>query len=89
MTGEDPNPHCTQCKGALKNQPVIGMRVIEGLRQRGNAYDGGTVTDPDTGVVYRVKLVPSADGETLAVTGYVGISLLGKTETWTRVAPAQ
>jgi uncharacterized protein (DUF2147 family) len=83
--GDPPNPVCNLCRGARKNQPIKGMRVIENVRRNGGAYDGGTAVDPEDGSVYKVKLVPSDDGRTLSVTGYIGVSLLGQTQTWTRL----
>jgi uncharacterized protein (DUF2147 family) len=83
-SGAPPNPKCTACTGEKKDKPIAGLKVMENVRGDGEVYRGGTITDPDDGTVYRVKLVPSADGRSLAVTGYVGISLFGRTQVWIR-----
>ena len=82
----DPNETtCTKCTGALQNKPLIGLRIVQGLKQ--NAYgswSGGTITDPESGETYKCTIMPSADGKTLGVRGYIGVSLLGRTQTWVK-----
>nr|WP_294531260.1 DUF2147 domain-containing protein [uncultured Rhodopila sp.] len=43
----------------------------------------GHITNPRNGDVWRVELYPERDGD-LALRGYLGIPLLGQTQTWTR-----
>ena len=87
----DPNdkPHalCTLCKGSRKDQPIIGMAILTDLRADGDSrhWSGGEIVDPDNGQVYRVKLTLSPDGQTLTVRGFIGISLIGRSQTWIRV----
>lgn len=50
---EDRNPKCEKCEGALKNQPVIGLPILSGLKKEGAEYTGGKILDPDNGKVYR------------------------------------
>lgn len=78
-------PRCTACDGARKNQPIVGLTVIEGVRRAGATFDGGSILDPETGKSYSVRLKPAVDGKTLAVTGYVGLPVLGETRVWTRL----
>jgi len=61
------------------------MQVLWGLKEKNGEWKGGKVLDPDTGNVYRCKLAVSEDGEKARVRGYIGISLLGRTQTWTRI----
>lgn len=65
---------CIACVGAKKNQPVIGMVILEGVRRHRSAahWDGGNILDPNDGKVYRVRLTPQSDGRTLEVRGYLG-----------------
>jgi uncharacterized protein (DUF2147 family) len=51
---------------------------------RDGAYGGGGILDPDTGSVYRCKFHLAKDGTVLVVRGYIGISLLGRSQTWQR-----
>jgi uncharacterized protein (DUF2147 family) len=43
----------------------------------------GHITDPRSGHVYGVELRPNPDG-TMALRGFLGFTLLGRTQTWTR-----
>jgi uncharacterized protein (DUF2147 family) len=89
LRGEDPNKLCVPCKGAEHNQRIIGMRVLWGLRPAPGdptSWQGGQILDPDSGNVYSAKLSESADGKTITVRGFIGISLLGRTQTWRRVS---
>ncbi len=82
--GEDPNPRCVLCKGANKDQPVIGMIFMSGLRKSGDEYTGGEIIDPDNGKVYRSKLTLVDKGKRLNVRGYIGMPLLGRSQIWVR-----
>ncbi len=83
--GDDQNPLCIKCPGGKKNQPILGLVFIEGMRQSGLAYDGGTILDPDTGTLYNANMQLSPDGNELVVRGYVGLPLLGQSQIWRRV----
>lgn len=82
--GDDPAHLCKQCKGELKDKPVIGMRILWGLRKDGAAWTGGEILDPKNGRVYKAKITSSEDGKSLDVRGFIGISLIGRTQTWLR-----
>lgn len=79
------NERCDKCSGERKNAPVIGLVIMRGLTRHGAEYDGGEILDPETGFVYRCRLALSGDGDRLFVRGYLGVSLLGRTQTWTRL----
>jgi uncharacterized protein (DUF2147 family) len=83
--GDDQNPLCIKCPDGKKNQPILGLVFIEGMRQSGLAYDGGTILDPDTGTLYNANMQLSPDGNELVVRGYVGLPLLGQSQIWRRV----
>lgn len=75
---------CDQCKGDKKNKPIKGMVIIDGLSKNDDEWDGGKILDPKSGKEY--KCVISLENENkLKVRGYVGFSLLGRTQYWTRV----
>jgi uncharacterized protein (DUF2147 family) len=78
------NERCDKCSGDRKDQPVIGMVVMWGLARHGSEYSGGEILDPETGFVYRCRLTLSADGRKLLVRGYIGVSVLGRTQVWIR-----
>jgi uncharacterized protein (DUF2147 family) len=82
--GEDPNPKCEKCEGARQNQPVIGMTILWGLRKHGSEYQGGEILDPETGKIYRARIKLEDDGKKLDVRGFIGFSLLGRSQLWIR-----
>lgn len=79
-----PNPMCDACRGARHGKPVVGMVIAWGLGADGNAWGGGRILDPDNGKEYSVKFTPVEGGRKLEVRGYVGFSLLGRTQVWLR-----
>ena len=79
---EDPNPLCDECKGDLYNKPVIGMTILNNLKQDGNEWNGGTIMDPDNGKTYKCKIEVIENGSKLMVRGFIGFSLLGRTQYW-------
>jgi uncharacterized protein (DUF2147 family) len=84
---EDPDPRCEDCTGPRHDQRVLGMTILWDLHRRGENWDGGEILDPETGSIYRCTLRTSADGGKLEVRGFIGISLLGRTQVWSRAAP--
>ena len=76
---------CDKCPGERHNKPMKGLLIITGVRRKGNEWGGGEILDPDIGKVYRVKLRLADNGNKLLVRGYLGISLLGRTQTWVRI----
>lgn len=77
-------PLCEKCPGDRNNKPVLGMEIMWGLRKSGNDYSGGRIMDPEDGKIYRCKLRLIDGGKKLEVRGYIGFSLLGRTQTWLR-----
>jgi uncharacterized protein (DUF2147 family) len=82
---EELTARCEKCTGDRKNAPIIGLVVLRGVTRRGSEYVGGEILDPETGWTYRCRFTLSGEGEKLFVRGYLGVSLLGRTQTWTRV----
>jgi len=78
------NPLCLDCSGPLKDRPVIGMQILSGLRWDGEQYSGGEILDPNNGRSYRCLMRVVDGGRKLEVRGYIGISLLGRTQVWLR-----
>jgi uncharacterized protein (DUF2147 family) len=83
---QDQNPKCHKCEGAFKDQPVIGMTILSGLKKDGDgySYSGGKIVDPVSGKVYKSKIAVIEDGKKLNVRGYIGMPVLGRTQTWER-----
>lgn len=83
--GEDPNPKCDKCEGQLKDQPIVGMTILTGMKKDGDEYNGGKILDPANGKVYKSKMAIAEGGKKLDVRGYIGVPMLGRTQTWVRV----
>ncbi|GAA5012926.1 DUF2147 domain-containing protein [Acinetobacter puyangensis] len=83
----DPNVEkgCNTCAGALKGKPLEGVTIVRNLKAvSAGKYDGGTILDPKSGKSYKMKAELSPDGKKLQVRGYIGISALGRNQTWLR-----
>jgi len=81
---KDPDPRCDRCEGELKGKPLIGLRILWDLRKEGDAWSGGKILDPDNGKVYKCTITVEQDGKKLKIRGFIGFSLLGRTEYWLR-----
>ncbi len=84
---EDQNPLCEDCEGERHNQPVLGMTILWNMRHDGDEWDGGEILDPEKGKTYRCKLHVIDGGAELEVRGFIGISLLGRTQVWEHMSP--
>jgi uncharacterized protein (DUF2147 family) len=74
---------CDKCEGARKDQKVLGMMILEGVKRDGSHWDGGTILDPNNGKVYKVRLTPKDGGKALEVRGFIGPFY--RNQTWVRV----
>ncbi len=76
------DPVCTHCPGDRKDQKVVGMQIIDGLKKDGDEWSGSKILDPNNGKLYNCKMWLE-DDSTLKVRGYV--AFLYRTQTWYRV----
>ena len=82
----DEDTLCDLCPGDQKDQPLIGLEIISGMKQSGSVWKGGRILDPENGKTYKCKLELEGT-DVLKVRGYIGIPALGRTQRWYRVAP--
>ena len=83
--GEDiSTKKCNQCPREFKDQPILGMVFLWGLKQEGNEYKNGSVLDPKNGRIYKAKIALEKNGKQLHVRGFIGVALFGRTQIWLR-----
>lgn len=77
---------CTKCQGPYHNKSLKGLSVIHGLKNvGGTSYDNGSILDPQTGKTYKLKGQLTDGGKKLELRGFIGISVLGRNQTWIRM----
>jgi uncharacterized protein (DUF2147 family) len=69
---------------AKRHYPIMGLIILSGFKFNGDdEWKGGDIYDPQNGKTYSSNM-HLKDRNTLKLRGYIGISLIGRTETWTR-----
>lgn len=81
---DQPDRRCTACTDSRKDQPILGMTIISDMKKDGDAWDHGQILDPENGKLYKCKMRVEDGGNKLVVRGYIGVSLLGRSQTWVR-----
>lgn len=79
---------CDKCSDERKDKPVMGMTILRNVKHSSSdaeLWDGGDILDPNNGKVYKVRLKPVDGGKKMEVRGYIGMPMLGRTQTWIRV----
>lgn len=86
LNPEKVNPTCEKCEGEKKDKPIMGLEIIWGVteKQPGTEWGGGEILDPKKGKTYSVRLRLEEDKDKLEVRGFMGFSLLGRSQTWIR-----
>lgn len=83
---KDPEKLCTECEGANKNQPVLGMMIINNLVEKEGKLTGGTILDPKNGKIYKCNISLEPKGEKLNVRGSLDKGgWIGRSQTWIRI----
>lgn len=83
--GKTPDPLCDKCPGDFRGKRVKDVRFLYGLKVEGDEWTGGEILDPNKGKIYRCKLRVDEDNKALTVRGYIGVSLIGRSQRWERV----
>ena len=68
-----PDDVCDKCTDERKDKPVVGLTIIRNAKKSGDdTWEGGDITDPNNGKVYKLRLKPLDGGRLLEVRGYIG-----------------
>ena len=78
------NNTCKDCPGDDHNKPILGLVIIKGLVKDGLEYNDGRILDPKSGKLYKCYIELEGTDK-LKVRGYLGFSLIGRTQYWERV----
>jgi uncharacterized protein (DUF2147 family) len=82
--GREDDPKCKKCTDDRKDQPLVGLQIVRGLKWDGEEWEGGTIVDPEIGKIYTVKMwLVEGNANLLNVRGYIGP--LYRTQKWVRV----
>ncbi len=71
-------------EASLRKKPVLGLEILKDFIYDGSKWTGGTIYDPKSGKTYSCNMTLRGNGD-LSMRGYIGISLIGRSETWKRV----
>lgn len=66
-----------------RSQPVMGLVILKNFKFDEDEWEGGKIYDPESGKTYSCTITLQ-NKNTLKVRGYIGISLIGRTEYWKR-----
>lgn len=83
--GKTPHLVCAACTGNNHNQPIVGMIIITGLKAHEHQWNNGKILDPHNGKTYNCSAKIADNGKKLDVRGYIGLPILGRSQTWERV----
>ena len=81
---EDKDKTCIECTGKDKDQPIQGLVIVRGLSKEGDEWTDGKILDPKNGKLYKCYVALEGNDK-LKLRGYIGFSLIGRTEYWYRV----
>jgi uncharacterized protein (DUF2147 family) len=85
LTPGEEDKICEKCPGEDKDKPIKGLIILRELLADNGGYSGGTILDPNNGKTYSCKMALEDEGRKLKVRGFLGFSLLGRTQYWERV----
>jgi uncharacterized protein (DUF2147 family) len=83
---KEPEKLCTECEGSNKNQPVLGMMIINSLVENEGKLTGGTILDPKNGKIYKCNISLDSKTSNLNVRGSLDKGgWIGRSQTWIRI----
>ena len=83
--------NCVKCPAPFKDKPILGLEIAWGIKEdpnKPNEFINGRILEPRTGNIYKGKAKLSPDGKRVRMRGYIGVSLLGRSQVWIRTQGA-
>lgn len=68
----------------LRGRAISGLEILKGFNYDDKTWEDGTIYDPKSGKTYSCKMTMSGNDK-LNVRGFIGISIMGRTDVWTRI----
>lgn len=84
LVNDEASSICDKCSGDMKDKPIVGLTILKNLEKNGKKWSGGTITDPNNGKTYKTY-ISLENKNKLKVRGFIGFSLLGRTQYWYRL----
>ena len=84
LTEENKDGICHTCEGKYRDKNIIGLVILKDLEKDGDTYEDGEIMDPKNAKTYSAY-IKLEEPDKLKVRGYIGFSLLGRTQYWYRV----
>lgn len=69
---------------SLRKRPIVGMEMLRDFVYSDGKWTDGKIYDPKSGKTYSCNMTLKDNGD-LSMRGYIGVSILGRTEVWKRV----
>ena len=83
---KDPQKLCTECDGANKDKPVMGMVIVNNMVEKDGNLTEGTILDPKDGKVYQCNISYNAKTGNLKVRGSLDKrGIIGRSQQWIKV----
>ena len=82
---QNPDNKCVNCKGELKDKPILGMVIITEMKEKGDKLDGGYILDPANGEKYNATISLDKDGRLKLRGSLDKMGLLGRNQYWEKV----
>lgn len=84
--GYTPREFCNNCPAPYTNNAILGMDILKGVSKinDSNNYDKGRIIDPLSGKTYSTKIKVNETGNRLTLRAFMGVSTLGRSQTWIR-----
>ncbi len=69
----------------MHDTPLLGYKILKDFEYTGKkTWENGTIYDPENGSTYSCT-IKLTDKNTIDVRGYIGVSMIGRTDTWKRL----